>query len=142
MVSTQNQILAGFNFELRAQRATKVDAGAYGEHVAAKTPAAKAPATLAELKFARLMIDQAIEQLTPAALRQVQRGNTTNAIGAKFVVAAGRASLDLSGEPSYQKAAERLTAAKDNLKKVSERLTTRGKGELKMGAPSLRVNLP
>ena len=36
MVSTQNQILAGFNFELRAQRATKVDAGAYGEHVAAK----------------------------------------------------------------------------------------------------------
>ena len=51
------------------------------------------------------------------------------------MVAAGRASLDLSGEPSYRKAAERLTAAKDNLKRVSERLTTRGKGELEMGRP-------
>ena len=87
------------------------------------------------------MIDQAIEQLTPAALRQVQRGNSANAIGQ----VRGRcrcASLDLSGEPSYQKATERPTAAKDNLKKVTERLTTRGKGELKMGATSLRVNLP
>lgn len=142
MVSTQNQIITGFSLELRAQRATKVDANAYAEHLAAQTPAAKAPAKLAELKFAELMIKRAIDQLTPVALRQVQKGNCTNPLGAKFVVAAGRASLDLSAEPAYQKATERLSSARDHLKKVTERLTLHGKGELKMGAPSLRVTIP
>jgi hypothetical protein len=127
--------------EFRAQRATKADAKAYAEHIAEKTDAKDTPAVLAELKFAEMMAKMAIAGLTPTALKQVRKGNMTNKIGAKFVVAAGRASLDLSDEPAYQKAAERLARAKAHLTKTTERLAAAGKGKAKVGSPSLRVTI-
>ena len=87
------------------------------------------------------MIKDAIQAITPAALKQVQKGNTENALGARFSVSAGRSSLDLSQEPAYQKAAKRMESAKANLDKTTERLAAAGKGKLKVGPPSLRVTI-
>jgi len=141
MVSTQSQVLSSFSLELRAQRATKADAKAYAEHILSKTDAKEAPARIAELKFAEKMIKDAIQALTPVALKQVQKGNMENALGAKFAVAAGRSSLDLSAEPAYQKASDRMASAKAHLTKTTERLAAQGKGKLKVGPPSLRVTI-
>ena len=118
-----------------------MDAKAYAEHILDKTPEKETPARLAELKFAERMIKEAIHSLTPVALRQVKKGNTENTIGARFAIAAGRSSLDLSAEPAYQKASERLEVAKQKLQQTADRLAAQGKGKVSVGPPSLRVTI-
>ena len=54
-----------FRFELRAQRGTKTDAKAYGEHLAKTTADADAPAAYARLAIAQEMIKAAMAELKP-----------------------------------------------------------------------------
>ena len=130
-----------FRFELRAQRGTKTDAKAYGEHLAKTTADADAPAAYARLAIAQEMIKAAMAELKPAVIKQVKRGNAANAHDVKLILASGRTSFDFSGIPSYDKAADRLQKAKDNLEVIKVRLGAKGEGKVKIAPPSLRAKV-
>jgi hypothetical protein len=134
-------VAPSFSLTLRAERASKVDAAAFGEHVRRNTPPCEMPRKYAELAFAQTMIQAAMAEIKAEVTNQVRRGNAANEHGVKLVVASGRSSYDFSKEPAAIKAADRLDKAKENLKTIHDRLAAAGKGKVKIGAPSLRATV-
>lgn len=130
-----------FSLSLRSQRATKADASAYGKYIAKTTKPENTPAVYSDLAYAALMIKEAMAALKPEVTKQVRKGNAENPHGVKLTVAIGRTSVDFSGIPEYDKAAERAQAAKEKVKALEVKLAAKGKGKVKQAPPMLRASV-
>lgn len=135
-----NQVAPSFSLELRAQRASKVDAAAYGRSLS-RLKGEKAVDLYARLAFAKILIEEGMNALKAEVMQQVREGNSTNLHGAKFSIASGRTSFDFSNIPAYITATERLEAAREKQKALADRLAAQGKGKVTISPESLRVSI-